>query len=1518
MSKKILAVLLIVIFLPLASANTVDNVDFPEIPTAWETGQDLEFSFEASGDSLDNVRFQSRESGERLFVTQETFYCSNRDTCSRNFDHTESSEGTWEYRFRAYAGADRGNSDNYREVTYYDNLDYSVSWTERPPSSAGEGDEIEIGVRAEDDADRFDSEGVLSLQYRDSDGDWTSFDSRDCSSSSTDSSCSNTGNIDLEGDVIDDEEAEFRGFVEFKGGVTAESSVETVEIDGEEASVDDVEIDDLPSSHPIDDDLEITGEADGENLDEITLEKREEDDDWEDVADESCSGDNCDFEYDYDHDDVEEVDFRLRAEAGDDEEYSDDTETVDFYDPDDIDEVDIEDLPSEHPVDDDLEIEASAEGEDLDELEVQESDRDEDDWSQVEDYDCDGSDNCDFEADYTADEEEEKDFRVKATSESGSEDYSDVEEVDFVEDEDVEASVDDVNIDDLPSEYETGDSLDVDGDASGTELDHIEIQFRDDSGWERLERKDCDDDSSCIISDSYTASDDGEIDFRIRAEAGDDSDESDTETVDFVTTPAIDSVDIDPLPSRHPINDNLEISGEASGRLLTSIIIEKRTGGGWSEEFSESCGESSSCSISRDFSTPSEETVDFRIKVETDEDSDTSSTETVDFYEERKVDSVTIDDLPSNFETGSSLDIDGEASGSNLDSLEVLTRGRDDISWEIIDSKSCGESSFCSISTSYTSDTEEGREFVVKAIAGGDTEFSSTEYVEFSDSSTPEVGSVILDSLPSRHPVTDLDIDAEASGTELDSLKIQFRDDSGWEDLADTSCSGSSCSLSDVYTPSEEEEIDFRARAEASGDTAYSSVQTVTFEDADDPEVFSVSIDDIGGSYPVDTVLEFSGEANGNELDNITVQENRDGSWTELATENCSGSSCSITVSVSETDEGSINYRVRAQAGTDEAYTPAETVDYTEDDEMEPEVDSVDLDELPSNYDVDDRLDIDAEASGKELESLEVLYRDADDISWIELEEISCEGSDCELSTDYTSEESETIEFVAEASAGDDTERSDVEVVDFDDTEDDDEGDDAEEADLDVEVEDRYGNELENVRVEASNGETKVEYTDDDGEADFDLEAGDYDVEASKDGYDTESQSVDLDPGESEDLRFRLGDGGFPVRVIGVNAPAEVCEGDSFEVEGVFSNLRDRDITVAVGLEGDVESSYMSLEIEGGDVERISLNADSISGTGQKEISVVAENDGRDSRDFTVRSQDCDDRERDTQRDNPTGISLNSRSTVVEGETVRLSGDVQNVRSSKNVRISVDGDQKAETTTSRNGRYQSFVQLNSPGRKTVRATTEGVEARKTVSVVPRAVVNPLQMPETAVQGETIDICAEIDSSSDAKVVLQEEGDVLDSKNGRGEICFEVEASDPGEHRYKIRAINSGVGGEASDTVRVIEQRPEAESFPGVITAVETESGMSKVSIYNTHDSVKSYDLELTGIDSRQASQTSETVVLAPGDEENVYFYFSPSESTEASVEIRSEGELVDEKTFEIQTVSRERRARSSGLLDFFF
>ena len=1619
MQKKLILILFIVIFVSLASANSLDSVEFDELPTAWEVGEDLEFSVEASGTSIDRMIFQSRDPGDIIFDTRSETFCQNQDTCTWDFDHTENSEGTWEYRFRAYAGDDRRNSV-YREVTYYDNLDYSVSWTDSPPSSVEERQEVEMGVRARDDADRFDSEGTLSLQYRDSDGDWVSFDSRDCSSSSTSSTCSNTGSIELSSEVINDGEADFRGFVEFKGDVTAESSIETVEIDSP-GVVDDVNLDDLPSSHPIDQVLEITGDAEGEELDEITLQKREEDGDWERVADESCSGSSCDFEHDYTHEDVETVDFRLKADAGDDTEYSNRKE-VDFYY---IDEVNIEDLPSEHPVDNDIDIEASAQGTDIDELEVQVSERDQDDWSRVEDYDCEGDDSCSFETDYTADEEEEKDFRVKATTESGVSDYSGIEEVDFVED-DVEASVDDVSIDglpsefgtggdldidgeasgteldvieikyredgswetlssddcdnsdscsisdlystenegevdfkiyaeagdnsdesgietvefnddsevdsvsidSLPSEFETGDNLDIDGEASGNSLDYLKIQYRDDGDWERVRRKDCSGSSSCSISGSYTASEDGETDFRIKAEAGDDSDTSSIETVDFVTTPNIDSVSIDSLSSRHPINDNIEISGDASGTLLTSIIIEKRTGGGWSEEFSESCGESNSCSISKEFSTASEGEIDFRIKVDTGEDSRTSSKETVEFYKERSVNSVSIDDLPSRYNVGSSLSIDGDASGTNLDSLEVLTRARDGIGWNLIESKNCGESDSCSISTDYTSSNSGGREFVVKALAGADTVFSSTEYVEFEETASPEVDSVSIDDMPSNHPLEDLDVSVEASGTELDSLSIQYRDESGWEVLTDNSCSGASCSLSSVYTPSEEEDIDFRAKAEAGGDTAYSSTETVSFEEATGPEVSSVNIDDIDGEYPVNTELEFSGEATGNQLDNLTVQERRDGSWTDLTVKDCSGSSCSVTVTVDEENEISIDYRVKAQAGEDEEYSSIETVEYVEEEEeTDPSVDSVSLEELPSDFEVDNNLEMTADASGTDLDNLDILYRDVDDISWDLIEDTSCSGSSCTLTAEYTSESPETLEFVAEASAEDNLARSSVEVVAFseeDDREDDDEGDDggddeddAEEADLDVSVEDRYGSELENVRVEASNGETKIEYTDDDGEVDFDLEPSDYDVEASKTGYRTETQSVDLDAGENEDLRFRLEDSGFGVRVLRLNAPVEVCEGNSFEVEGVFSNIRDRDTTVAVGLEGDVESSYRTLSIDAGEVEEFTLTAERISGTGEKELSLFAENDGRHSKDFTVDSRDCDSRDQ-KRTDVPTGISLNSRSSIIQGETIRVSGDIQNVRSSRDVEISIDGQEKTETTSNSNGRYQAFVQINDAGRKTVTANAEGVEARKTVKVLPRATVRPLQIPETVLQGEEFDICAEIEASEDAKILLEKEGKVLDSKTGTGNICFGVEASDLGDHRYSIRAINSGVGGEASDTVRVIEQRPEVESFPQVVSTVETESGLAKVTVYNSHSSVKDYNLELSGIESREASQTSKNVVLAPGDQEIVYFYFSPSESAEASVKIRSNGEIVDEKIFDIRAVSSDESRENIGFFDLFF
>ncbi len=1499
MKKGLLISLTLLIIFPLASASSVDNVEFEEVPSAWEVGEDLEFNMEASGNNLDNVRFQSRESGGAFFSTQDTIYCQTRDTCDGIVSHTEHSEGTWEYRFRGFAGDDRENS-RVQEVKYVRDLDYSVSWSERPPSEAERDESIQMTVRALDDGERLSSEGLLQLQYWDG-SEWTTFDTRDCSTSSSVDSCSNTGSITLEGDVVHDGEAEFRGFIEFRGGVTAESSSEFTSII-ETERVDDVELDSLPDSHEIDTELEITGEASGRNLDEIKLQKRVEGGDWERVTDTGCSGSQCTFEHEYEHGEPEEVDFRLRAEAGDDFDFSD-VETVEFFEKAEIDNVILEDLPSEWSVDESLELEASAEGTRLEELAIQRSERGEDDWTEIESTSC--NEDCSLETDYTASEEEDKDFRAKAFAEDDLEEASDIQEVDFKDDSD---SIDSVTINDLPSEVEVEEEVDIEGDASGNNLESIEIQFREEDDWDVLEEESCDS-TSCEVEGSYSSDEEREVEFRIKAFTEDLEDESGIETVNFFDpVDEIDSVTLDNLPSNHPLETELEISGQASGDELTRIVLQEREpGDSWSQVSSRDCNRQSTCSIDETYEAFSEKDVEFRIKAETDDGERFSSSQTVSFRKERRVDSVSLDTLPSNHPVGESLELEGEASGSNLEEIKILTRRVDRIGWQTVEEKTCSGSS-CEISGSFTASEAEGREFVVRARSGGDERLSATRFVDFREVQEPEVDSVFLSNLPAEHDVDDpLTVSADASGTELDSLEIQYRENGDWNTLDSTSCAGSSCSFDTDFEADTEGEVDFRAKADAGDDTKFSDTQTVLFTEAPEPGVTDVTIEELPDTHPVDTELQIDGEASGTELDSLEVQERKDDDWETVEQDSCAGSTCIIQISVMEDEETTVDYRVKAEAGDEEGFSDVETVQYLEPEE-DPRVDSVTLESLPDTYEVDKELDLEAEASGNELEELRILSREVSKIAWNEVDSTDCSGSSCALDATYTSEKEETREFVAEASAGDDEAQSVTRVVTFQkEDDDDDKDDDAEDAELDIKVMDRDENSIRNARVEASNGENKVKYTDSSGETSFNLKADTYDVEASREGYESETQRVTLDEGDEDSLEFRLRQDGFPVNIVSVDAPETICEGDGFTVDAAASNLRSTGQTVAVHVGGDASSPAKIIDIEASGVKEFSLDVERVEGLGEKEFFVKAENDGSNQRDFTVEVEDCD-REVEAPERTPSGITINARPSVLTGETVRVRGEVAGTREPREVTVKADGRELETVTSSRRGQYQAFISFNEPGRKSVQVSTDGGRtARQSVNVNPRASVNPIQAPHTVVQGQEFDVCAEVESEVEPRVVLERDGKVQASRDASGEVCFTQRASSPGQHRYLIRAVTSGAGSSASKTVNVIADDNEVESFPDSVTTVKTESGLSRVSLYNRGTEVSRYDIEISGVNTREVSQTSKTEVLAPGQRETVYFYFSPTESSQASIQISRDGEVLETRNVDIRAVESPQR-----------
>jgi hypothetical protein len=1921
--RKIIGILFTVILLSMASAS-VSDVDFEELPTAWETGEELDFRMESSGSGLDRAYFQSRSPGEPGFTDRESKLCTVYTSCDWSFQHTEDESRTFEYRFWVESiDGDEEDSDTQR-VTYHNNIDYSVEWTNRPPETSSQGSQVSMSVTAHDSAGRFDTEGVLHLQYR-RNGDWESFDTRRCSNSYSSETCSNQGTTTLDSQKIEDGTARFRGKVVFKGDVTSTTStastsvgeqgrVDLVDIDSlpdeaedgtsfeihgdaegenlqriyiqqrepgesgwtdwrsrscsgdtceitrsyevdgtgerefrvyaeapgdsrgsspeyvdfveqepdervdsvvldelpdratvdseievtgtaegenldeivlktkeryedsdevssescsgdscdfdydfetsetgglsfklvaraggfsrdsniemiefyeeEEFRVDDVDLDSLPDEHPTGEEMEVTGDADGENLERLILQKRDPGDDWEPVETEYCSeSSSCEFDDTYQQDDEDEVDFRLRAEAGDDSENSN-RETVDFQDEvdDEIDSVNIDDLPSEHPVDEGLEISGEAEGENLVTLTIQERDSDEDDWDDWRSEDCYGDDYCEISRDFSTSVEEEKEFRIRAEADGDAEN-SGTETVEFVEEEDGEIDsvdinnlpseieegesfdievdadgenlqtlriqqrdpgddwnswrstdcdgedtcslersytvsgtgekdfrayvetfgdseasgvenvdfvprtryfvenvvleeiadqartgenldisgeaegenldeivlktkeryedwnevssescsggecsfdydfetseagylsfrltaiadgnsrdsnieavnfyeeeefrVDSVSIDDLPSTHPTGENLVVTGDAQGENLETLELQKRENSGWETVETVDCFENPTCEFDGDYQQSSEGEVDFRLKAEADGDSEFSAVETVEFQEEDddggeeeeTVDQVGIDSLPEEHPAGSSLLIGGDASGENLDSMTVQVRNpGGSWSDhESAENCGDSSTCSISSSYSTGETGDKEFRIRAEAGEDSRVSSTETVDFYTETGINSISIDELPDSELVGSTVQVSGSMTGENLGRLEIQRKYRYS-SWTAIESTTCSGNS-CSLNTDYTEDMEDSTSFRLRGISGGSEEFSGVQMIEYMAQPAPEVTGVELENLPGEVETGEtIEVEASASGRELESLEISYREEGGdWNVLDSTSCSGSSCDLTSGYSSDTEQEVEFRAEAAAGDDTAYSGIEVVRFQ-SEDAEELQASIGNLPGEYPTEESLEIEGWADGEDIEDIEIQSREEGgNWQVIDSSSCSGDYCAIETSFTEEDETTRDFRVRAFTEDEQDTSSVKTVTFEDDAEDEPYISSVEIEGLPEEHELDEELEIEASASGNELETLIIQERERYE-SWDDIYEEDCDGDDeCEAETDFETSDEGEVEFRAVAEAGSETRRSGIEVVDFLDED----RDREEDSNLWVKVEDDEGDDLEDARVRVRNGDSETGYTDRDGEVDFELDPDDYDVIASKPGYATEERDIEIEEDETRSIRFRL----ERVNDFSVSAShkGEICRGGDLGVEVEVTNFDNDEESFEISGEGlGGETDTEEVEVDEDETETVTLIFRDVEDVDGGDFTVRVEDTVIRTLSRSVDVNDCVDRA-PQDRNIPQGLSARvDPGEVLTGERVKVSGDVQGVKRPVDVTVESGGFEMTVSST-RSGGYSVFFTPREPRVRNVKISAGGFSTERQVRVLPRASVARVDAPSTVVEGEEFEICGEVNSDVEAKVMLFREDDKLDSKLGSGNVCFETHAGASGEKRYMIQASTYGQTGSAVKRIEVLEAGEEFDRFPRQITVEKTEPGQAKVELYNQDGNVARYSLEIEDIDSSWVSQTAENVVLRPGERETVYLYFSPGRSGDFNPEVvvERDGEEAFRKHISISSQDTGRGRRFPGILDLLF
>jgi len=1482
----------------------VDDVNIDNLPNDYPTDTDLEITGDADGENLDRIILQKRDPNndwERVASDS----CGNSNTCDFSHDYEENNEQEVDFRLRAEAGDDSETSDT-ETVNFDDDEDTDDQVDSVDINNLPSQHPVDESLTIEGEAEGENLDRIVIQERDPGESGWTDYRDRNCNNSN---SCS----ISRSYTSGSEDEKEFRIWAE-AGEDSESSNTESVEF-VEDPEIESVSIENLPENHPVDQSLSISGSADGNNLDEIAVEQSQQgSNNWNEIEDEDCNNSNsCSITASYTSSQAETRNFRVRIDSDGETEYSS-VETVDFFIQRRIDSISIQELPDTHPINTDLNVQGSMNGQNLDQLRIQIR-RGFTGWNTIETENCGGSSSCSINRDFSTSQTGAVDFRVTGTA--GSETLtSNIESVNFQAP--PSSEVDSVSIGNLPSEQETGSSVTVTGSATGTDLENITVEYREEgqTSWNTLEDDSCSG-SSCQISADYSTSSEREVDFRIKAWAGNDRGYSSIRTVSFVDTPgpgqpSVDSVSLGNLPDRKNIDEGLTVSASATGTDLDELRIQVRnvSESGWTTIDTENCNNSDSCSSSTTYSAPDTGEKVFRAQAVADSDTESSQERTVEFFIEGDVFSVQINNLPDQHPVNTDLSITGSAQGSNLDQIILQRRQGFSGGWTNVESSACSGSS-CNFDTDYISTQPATFDFRLVAEANGERSTSGIETVRFQQQGPEDlIDSVELEAPSSAQVGDEILLNGSASG-EVDTLIIERRESNGWTQVDSTGCSSSPCELTAEFTGDTAGTETFRARAVSAGGSLSSDEESVTFSET--PDITDVDIDSLPETYPVNQELTVSGSAEGTNLVDIEIQdrESSSGDWNTVRSESCdSSSSCSIQDTVEEFDPTTRDYRIVAFTTEDNATSGTETVTFYEPTTTEdPGVFSVGIDNLPDTHPADEELEIEAEASGNQLDSLRIQKRDGF-TGWEEVDTENCRQRDsCSINVDFDAEEPGTVDFRARAEAGTETRFSNIESVRF--------RDDASgnEASLRVLVEDEDDNELEDARVRVRNGDTQTRYTDDDGEANFDLEPDDYEIRVSKDGYDPEERDIELDEGETQTERFTLEeDEDFETedetRITSLDYDREICKGDDLTVNVQISNYGDNDETVSVSGSGLGSTRTKTVDIDENEVRDIDITFENIQNTGERSFTVRIENGESHTRTGSVNVSSCDDIGREESDPGvPTGLSARlDPDTVIVGETARIYGDVQGVRSPVDVRVrSEDFDRTVSST--RSGSYQVFITPQQPGTREFRISSGGVSTTRTLEVLPRASIEMVDAPRKVFEGEEFEICATVNSDVDARILLEENGETIRAVNDNGEICFDVEAGSEGEKTYRFRALTSGTGSSAVRKVKVLEADNEFDSFPDQIATVETEPGQAKVEVYNTRESVTEYSISVEDIDDRWVSQTERNIVLPRGDRDTVYFYLSSRKAGtfNPTINVEADGETVFEREITLESLNAEEK-----------
>lgn len=458
---------------------------------------------------------------------------------------------------------------------------------------------------------------------------------------------------------------------------------------------------------------------------------------------------------------------------------------------------------------------------------------------------------------------------------------------------------------------------------------------------------------------------------------------------------------------------------------------------------------------------------------------------------------------------------------------------------------------------------------------------------------------------------------------------------------------------------------------------------------------------------------------------------------------------------------------------------------------------------------------------------------------------------------------------------------------------------------LKVLVEDQNGDRLEDAYIHVENSDSFSDFTNSNGRSDFFLEPDSYDVSVSKSGYFSRSRTVEIDADESETEIFHLRrrDGGEEgLTITDIDSPTSVCRGSTMTADVTIRNDGGFHEVVTVTGTGlgsiNVGESFTMTE---GDTRDYRLRFTNVQGSDLENFDITVTNHNSDSASGNVNVVSCpgtvdeDDAEDVTLELNPSSIRA--------GETVKASGFVDGVRGRAEVELDIDGARVAKANTQPDGYYQTFIRPQDVGDLEVTASTGTVSQSRRLEVLPTTSVTYAQGPDRVFQGESYRICGEVTSQKIPKVLLQKNGQIIASKNAKGDVCFKLEASEVGTHKFEIISLARGSRSSASTTVEILETDVETKSFPGKLAMVESGSGLVKVTLYNTNDELRRYQLDLGGVPATWFSTSEKEVILDVGERKEVFFYLTPEAEGEfdTKVSVSAGGSIIYEDTVEVSS-----------------